>query len=308
MKKIAIINDLSGHGKCSLTAALPVVSALGVQACPLPTAILSAQTAYDDYLCIDFTTHMNEIQKKWYKTSESFDGIYTGFVSSDLQLDVIFDFVKNFKTSDNFLLVDPIMGDDGVAYDMFTEPLLKKMIQLSKLADIITPNITELCLLSGYDYHKLEQIADKDSKLNTIGEICLQTLEQNNKVESNSNDKAPMNNPYVKNKMIIVTGVKFMENGKEYMANVCVTTGELRYIAHPYLGGSYSGTGDLFASCMVGGLAQGLDVYDIMQIASDFLFQSIEDSVAHNVPYQEGVMFENYLHTLYPLVKNHKTN
>ena len=118
-KKIAVINDLSGFGRCSLTAAISVISAMGIQACPLPTAILTAQTGYPHYYLDDYTDKMDIYRQEWQKMGQHFDGIYTGFVASEAQIDQIFHFIDTFYTSDTFLLVDPVMGDDGIKYDIY---------------------------------------------------------------------------------------------------------------------------------------------------------------------------------------------
>lgn len=284
MKKIAVINDMSGFGRCSLTAALPVISSLGVQACPLPTAILSSQTAYPTYTCVDFTEHMGGICKEWQKLKTNFHGIYTGFVSCEEQIDEIFKFLEYFHHKDNFLLVDPIMGDDGKTYDIFTSKLLDKMIQLSTRADIITPNLTELCLIGDYNYDLISSITDKNTVLKSIASIGGKILKMGPKA-------------------IIVTGVHFLEDGVDMVANVLLTSDEIFHLAHPYLGGSYSGTGDLFASCMAGGLAKGISMKDTMAIGSEFLYEAIKEASNKNMSFIEGVPFENHL---YKLMDNHK--
>ena len=116
-KKIAVINDLSGFGRCSLTAAISVIAAMGVQPCPLPTAILSGQTGYPSYFCDDYTDRMGEIRKEWEKMDVSFDGIYTGFMSESSQIEEVFRFLDSFYKKKTFLLVDPVMGDDGKGFD-----------------------------------------------------------------------------------------------------------------------------------------------------------------------------------------------
>lgn len=123
MKKIAVINDLSGLGKCSLTAAIPVISVMGVQACPLPTAVLSNQTGYESYFCEDFTEHMEPYMEQWKKRGFFPDGIYTGFLSDDKQADRILKFMDAFAGKDTLILTDPVMGDDGVVYPIYTEEL-----------------------------------------------------------------------------------------------------------------------------------------------------------------------------------------
>ena len=150
-KKVAVINDLSGLGRCSLTAAISVLSAMGIQTCPLPTAILSSQTEYPSYYCYDFTDKMDYFRQEWKKLGTCFSGIYTGYIASVPQIEEIFHFLDTFQTPDTFLLVDPVMGDDGMTYDMYTSEFLSAMKELTARADVITPNITEFCLLTDMD-------------------------------------------------------------------------------------------------------------------------------------------------------------
>ena len=130
MKKIAVIQDLSGLGKCSLTAAIPVLSVMGVQAVPLPTAVLSNQTGYPSYYCDNYTEHMEQIMDEWEKRGFSPDGIYTGFLADEEQADKILDFLRRFRKEKTMVLVDPVMGDNGNAYGIYTEGLREKMLQL----------------------------------------------------------------------------------------------------------------------------------------------------------------------------------
>ena len=147
MKKIAVIQDLSGLGKCSLTAAIPVISVMGVQAVPLPTAVLSNQTGYPSYYCDDYTEHMGQIMDEWEKRGFSPDGIYTGFLADEEQADKILDFLRRFRKEKTMVLVDPVMGDNGSAYGIYTEGLRERMIQLVRSAQVITPNLPEALLL-----------------------------------------------------------------------------------------------------------------------------------------------------------------
>ncbi len=283
MKKLAIINDLSGFGRCSLTAAISVISAMGVQACPLPTAILSAQTGFPSYKCYDFSNHMVEIQNEWKKLQAEFDGIYTGFVSSETQIDHILSFIDSFYTSENFLLVDPIMGDDGITYDMFTPSLKEKIKHLTKLADIITPNLTELCLLTDTDYNEIISISDKTLLLDRIHKIGKDYC---------------INGP----KQMVVTGIRYKQTATdttEYIGNSYISDSSYYHTSSPALGGSYSGTGDLFASCLAGGMVKNTSISTIMERTKEFLQYAIQDSVDNQVPYIEGVNFEKYLYLLH---------
>ncbi|MCB7523188.1 pyridoxamine kinase [[Clostridium] hylemonae] len=276
-KKIAIINDLSGFGRCSLTAAISVTAAMGVQPCPLPTAILSAQTGYPSYFCDDYTDKMEAFRSEWMKMNVRFDGIYTGFVASEMQIRHIHRFIDTFCSEDTFLLVDPVMGDNGNTYAMFTEQLRCQMRELALRADIITPNLTELCLLTGTDYHTLADIKDTGHLTESIDragkELCKEGPGE-----------------------IIVTGIRHKsENGTDMMGNLYITKEFCKLSSFPYIGGSYSGTGDLFASCLAAGIARGDSIPDIMETAGAFLELALADSVKEQVPRNDGVNYEKFL-------------
>ncbi len=279
-KKLAIINDLSGFGRCSLTAAISVSSAMGIHACPLPTSILSSQTGFSSYYCYDFSKHMKHIQSEWEQLDVSFDGIYTGFVSCEEQLDQVLSFIQSFRTESNFLLVDPVLGDDGVKYDMFTPSLKDKMVELAKIADVITPNLTELCLLCDVSYDELTRNlkeTDKEDYLNRI-----HALGRTFSTEGPSK--------------ILITGIRYFDsNGEEYIGNSYVSPTEEFHVSYPLLGGSYSGTGDLFASCVACGLLNEESIESILKTTGNFINASIADSVAEKIPFIEGVNFEKHL-------------
>lgn len=281
-KKIAVINDLSGFGRCSLTAAISVIAAMGVQPCPLPTAILTAQTDYPSYYCDDYTDKMKHYRIEWKKMNQTFDGIYTGYVASEAQIHEIFHFIEEFRTPDTFLLVDPVMGDDGSTYSVFTEGLLAQMKKLALMADIITPNLTELCLLAGVDYKSLPGSSDSKALFTQIEALGKSLCAQ-----------GPTH--------IVVTGITFTdEAGIPQMGNLYISREETFLLAFPHIGGSYSGTGDLFASCLAAGIARGDEIPAIIQMAGEFLELALADTVREQVPRNDGVNYEKYLSLLTP--------
>lgn len=280
MKKIAVINDLSGFGRCSLTAAISVISAMGVQPCPLPTAILTAQTGYSSYYCDDYTEKMEYFRSEWEKMGQTFDGIYTGFVASEKQIEQIFRFIETFDTEHTFLLVDPILGDDGKTYDMFTPHLLAQMKRLTARADIITPNLTELALLTDTPYENLEKEQDYQTRINSILKLAQYLCRT-----------GPSH--------VVVTGIRFTDSqGVRQMGNLYVSGKDSQLLAFPYIGGSYSGTGDLFASCLAAGIARGDDIPSIIQMTGNFLEAALTDSTKEQVPRNDGVNYEKFLSML----------
>ena len=280
-KKVAVINDLSGLGRCSLTAAISVLSAMGIQTCPLPTAILSSQTEYPSYYCYDFTDKMDYFRQEWKKLGTCFSGIYTGYIASVPQIEEIFHFLDTFQTPATFLLVDPVMGDDGMTYDMYTSEFLSAMKELTARADVITPNITEFCLLTDMDYNTLQNSSLSLHQLISCLKDASHTL---------TAERA---------KKILITGIRFTtDDGIPKIGNLLLDGSSHFLSAFPCCDGSYSGTGDLFASCITGGLARGTSLTEMMQTAGSFLEKALADSVKEHVPVNEGVNFEKYLYLL----------
>ena len=280
-KKIAVINDLSGFGKCSLTAAIPVISVMGVQACPMPTAVLSAQTGYPSYFCDDFTDKMENIRSEWEKMNVSFDGIYTGYVADEKQILNIFRFLDTFKKENTFLLTDPVMGDNGAVYSMYNDRLLELMKKLVCRADVVTPNLTELCLLADGDYQSLCQSKNAEEMLKDIEEMARNLVNQGPKT-------------------VLVTGIPFTDpsDGIRKIGNMAVDMKERYLSAFPYGGESYSGTGDLFASVIAAGLADKRGIKASMDLAGAFIEKAILDSSKKNIPCNDGVEFEKHLDML----------
>lgn len=282
-KKIAVINDLSGFGRCSLTAAIPTISVMGIQPCPLPTAVLSAQTGFPSYYCDDYTEKMEHFRQEWEKMGVRFDGIYTGFVASETQIRRIFRFLDTFYGESTFLLVDPVMGDEGRVYKLFTPELLRRMKELALRADVVTPNLTELCLLTGADYGELGRMKGEKEITEAAGELAEKLMESGPDT-------------------IVVTGIRFedVQSGERMIGNLAVDQSGRRLSAFPYIGGSFSGTGDLFASIIAGGIARGDDIFRTMDLAGEFVERAMKDSAAEGVERNQGTNFEKYLGMLLP--------
>lgn len=271
LKKIAVINDISGFGKCSLTVSLPIISALGLECNPIPTAILSNQTGYDDFYSVDFTDSMTSYIDIWKKQKTRFDAILTGYLASDRQVDIILDFIENFKDKDTLVFVDPVMADDGVLYDTYDNKLCEKMKLLAKKADIITPNITELCILCDADYDEIS----KENSIEKIAETASSLL--------NNTTKA-----------VIITGVK---SGDE-ICNIIVEKGSVSLVKSRLLKGSYSGTGDIFSSIVCGGITKGMSVFDAVTLATNFIYNSIKSTPTELDYEPDGVNFQKHLEML----------
>ena len=285
MKKIAVLNDLSGMGKCSLTAAIPVISVMGIQACPLPTAVLSAQTCFPSYYCDDYTDRMDAIMEEWKKMDFYPDGIYTGFLADARQADKAVEFIEQFAKEDTKILIDPVMGDNGEEYPIYTEALCEKMRFLVRRATVITPNLTEALLLL-YGAQRAHVLWKELSLMDE--ERLLKFTESTGKELSKEFDTE-----------VVITGIDLpaRENHQE-MGNLICKDGVQTWVSTVKEGGSYSGTGDLFASVLSAGMVKGMDTVDSVRKAVKFLSKGIHDAVLEGTDRNEGICFERYLSEL----------
>ena len=273
MKKVnlpacAVVNDLSGYGRCALNITIPVMSALGVRVLSAPTAILSNHTAFCDYYFSDLTPGMENYFSAWEKLSLSYDGIFTGFLGSEEQVDIISEFIKKNRGEKTLLFVDPVMGDDGKLYSTYTEGLVNRMRELIDGADVITPNLTEACFLAGCDYREMESADDK--KLLSLAK----------KLSDLGADK------------VIITGIY---RGDKVSNIVCSKSGEAFISSSKYVAGQFCGTGDLFASLICGYLLKGMPLRDALSRSSKFICRAAKLSERLGVSPTDGIAFEPIL-------------
>ena len=268
-KKIALINDMSGFGRCSIAVALPIISMMKVQCCPIPTSIFSNHTGFSSYFFEDFTEQMIPYIENWKKLDLAFDGICTGFLGSEEQIKIVCDFIKYFKKTGTTVLVDPVMGDHGKAYSTYTSEMCQCMKSLVAYADILTPNMTEACILTDTPY--------KD-KWKT-----LEIMEMAQKLSAQGPSK------------IVITGIP----QKSYVANLCLEKGQEPVIVKVHrVGTERSGTGDVFASIVAADAVNGIDFYHSVKKASRFIKKCILRSIELGIPTTDGVCFEELLGTL----------
>ncbi|MCR5754955.1 MAG: pyridoxamine kinase [Acetatifactor sp.] len=281
MKRVALINDLSGFGKCSLTAGIPVISAMGMQACPLPTAVLSSQTGFRSFFYDDYTERMNEITDEWSKLGVDFQGIVSGYLGSPVQIKNVLYFLEHFQRTETIFLADPVMGDNGRCIKSFSEALLSSMKQLTRKANVITPNLTELCLLADEDYSEIVAYETTDDYLKKIQEIAQRVSERAEGEQT-----------------VITTGILRQRETGEYIGNLIVSKEHVSYHESFYTGKGFSGTGDLFAAVVIGEMVQGQSADTAVKKAIEFLQPAIEEATRENVDRNHGVNFEKYLRTL----------
>lgn len=266
-KRVAAIHDLSGFGKCSLTVALPILSAAGIETSALPTAILSTHTGgISGYTYHDLTEDMRPVMKHWKSLDIKFDAIYTGFLGSFEQLDIVKEFFDAFRQEDNLILVDPVMGDNGELYTVFTHEFAAGMRMLCQKADIIVPNLTEAALLLDEPFHPGPYThAYIESLLRKLGALGPQK--------------------------VVLTGVYFKED-ELGAATYDRTTDTIDYVFTQKIPGYYHGTGDVFASSLLSALLNDFSLIDAAAIAVHFTTDSIRRTYKAKTDYRFGVNFE----------------
>lgn len=269
-KKIAAINDLSGYGRCALTVSIPVISHMKIQCCPVPTSVLSNHTGYEEYFFDDYSDRLPEYIGMWKKLDLKFDGIMSGFLGSKAQIAIVEKFIREFRTENTQIIIDPVMGDHGKIADTYTEEMCTEMRKLVSLADIITPNLTEACRLTDTPYRetgwKKVQLLDMVRKLNDMGP-----------------DK------------IVITGIT--QGG--YLANYVYEKDEApRIIRTHRVGDERCGTGDLFAAIIAADAVNGVPFRQSVKKASSFVRKSMMKSIEMGINRKNGVCFEEILHTL----------
>lgn len=269
-KKLAMINDIAGYGRCSTTVALPIISKLKVQACPVPTSIFSNHTGFSTYHFTDYTPHMQEYLDAWEQLDLDFDGIYVGFLGSVHQIQIVRSFIKKHPKA--IIIVDPVMGDHGKAYKTITVEHCQNMKLLLERATIITPNITEACLLTDTPYKEKwteDELLSISKKLHLLGpqKVVITGIEENN---------------------CFLNYVSQFENNYTHQPYRFPVSGESRH-----------GTGDMFASIISADTLNEVNFCDSVKKAAEFIRICIEASSLAKVPESEGVIFENYLDLLH---------
>ena len=268
-KKIALINDYSGFGRCSVAAALPIISVLKVQCCPIPTSIFSNHTGFKSFFMEDFTDNMQAYIDEWKKLSLEFSGICTGFLGSARQIDIVHRFISDFKTKDTIVIIDPVMGDYGKIYKTYTDDMCRRMKELIKYADILTPNLTEACILTDTPYKdkwKTKEVVELIEKLSAMGP-----------------------------EKVVITGIA----QKSFVCNLCYKKGlEPIMLKTHRIGTERSGTGDVFSAIIAADAVNGVPFRDSVKKASNFIKLCIQKSIELDIPVTDGVAFEEVLYKL----------
>lgn len=270
MKRIITIQDISCVGRCSLTVALPIISAAGVECGVLPTAVLSTHTAFDKFTFCDLTDEIEPISKTFSDLGLDFDCIYTGYLGSFRQLALVDDFISRHKKENTLVVIDPAMADNGVLYKGFTPEFAKAMANLVRHADLVVPNLTEACFMLDIPYteeYDEDYIKDILVRLTGLGAKCA-----------------------------ALTGITF-DNKTLGAYSYDSETGKFFYYANNYLPVRYHGTGDIFASAAVGSLMRGQSAENALAVAVDYTHECIrltmedEDRRTYGVNFEEAIPY-----------------
>lgn len=267
-KNIIAVHDISCVGRCSLTVALPIISAYGIECRLLPTALLSTHTGgFTGFTSLDLTEEMRKIIKAWQPLDLHMDGIYSGFMASAEQIDVLKELIDLYKHSDNLSIIDPVMADHGELYGVFDMNFVEKMGELLPYADVLLPNITEACFLTSTPYQEGVQ-----------SEAFVQMLIEKLQALGAKN--------------IVLTGV--MLDDKHIGAAAARSTGQIDYVLAEKLPGAYHGTGDIFGSVLAAELTSGKTLTAATREAVDFVVKSIKNT-PKSADKRYGVEFEQTL-------------
>lgn len=271
IKKVAAINDLSGFGRASLCSIIPTLSSMGVQVCPVPTAIMSTHSGdFENYTFCDMTEEIPAYIAHWQELGLTFDCIYSGFLGSPRQAELVKEICKKFKTEDTLVVIDPVMGDNGELYSSISEEMIPAMRKLIKEADIIVPNYTEAAMLLGRE--EKENISKEEMRewLRALSDLGPDTVLITSAPDT---EKADM------------VGIVAYERH----------TGNYWKVTSRCLDDYYPGTGDVFASVLIGSLLRGESLPGAIDWAAQFVSQCIKASSGYDYERRDGVQLERVL-------------
>jgi pyridoxine kinase len=278
-QRVAAVHDLSGFGRTSLTVAIPIISSMGIQVCPLPTAVLSTHTTiFTDYTFLDLTAEIRCMLAHWQKLDLSFDAIYSGFLASADQMDTVAQVIATCRKPGGLAVVDPVLGDNGVLDPTMTPEMVDRMRWLVGKADVITPNFTEAAFLLNEPFYPAISSASLRNWLKRLSDI------------------GP--------RIAVITSAPIRRTdgraGADTISAVAFDREEDRFwrVDCPYVPVQYPGTGDTFASVLTGALLQGDDLPAAMGRAVRFVTEGIRATYGHGLPVRDGLMIERVLHTL----------
>lgn len=268
--RVAAIHDMSGFGRCSLTVAIPILSAMGLQCCPLPTAFLSTHTGgFEGFTFLDMTDEMPKVARHWKSLDLGFQAIYSGFLGSERQIGMVADFIRDFRSPETIVVIDPVMGDHGKVYQTYTPAMCAGTARLARQADVITPNLTEAALLLDMPYEALPS-----------GEAGCREIVERLSLEGQ--------------RSVVLTGASCQP---DLTGAMCFDagTGRAEAVQTRRVPQEFHGTGDVFTSVLTGALVRGASLPEAARQAVDFVRACAERTALEALPMREGVDFEPLL-------------
>ena len=268
-KKIAATHDLSGYGRCSLSVIIPVISAMGIQVCPVPTAVLSTHTGgFTDMALEDLTEHISDCYEHYKRLGLQFDAIYTGFMTSSEQVDSCLKFFDG--NPDALKVVDPVLGDNGKPYSTCTPELIRRMKELVEEADVITPNLTETCMLLGEECPPIMSVSQARSWLARLSD---------------------------KPRIVVIKGVPLIDDEGQKLSNIGFDreSGSFWRIDWDHIPMHYPGTGDIFTSVLTASLLKGESLPIALNRATTFTEIAVKTTYSYGTEARQGVLFEDCL-------------
>ena len=268
--RVAAIHDMSGFGRCSLTVAIPILSAMGLQCCPLPTAFLSTHTGgFEGFTFLDMTDEMPKVARHWKSLDLGFQAIYSGFLGSERQIGMVADFIRDFRSPETIVVIDPVMGDHGKVYQTYTPAMCAGTARLARQADVITPNLTEAALLLDMPYEALPS-----------GEAGCREIVERLSLEGQ--------------RSVVLTGASCEP---DLTGAMCFDagTGRTEAVQTRRVPQEFHGTGDVFTSVLTGALVRGASLPEAARQAVDFVRACAERTALEALPMREGVDFEPLL-------------
>lgn len=271
--RVAAVHDLSGFGRVSLSMVIPILTTMGVQVCPLPTAVLSTHTGgFENYKFIDLTEHLEAYIAHWASIGVEFDCIYSGYLGSPQQIDIISRFINDFRKEEQLIVIDPVLGDNGALYSSFDMGMVTEMKKFIHFADIITPNLTEAAFLLNKPYQ--QEIDDTRIKEWLLGLAAM----------------GP--------KTVVITGVPGLTSDMTCVMAYNSEDGRFWKVNCSYIPAHFPGTGDGFTSVVVGSLLRGDSLPIALDRAVQFILSAIRASYGYQYPHREGVLLERVLGNL----------
>ena len=272
--RVAAIHDMSGFGRCSLTIVMPVLSAMGAQCCPLPTAYLSTHTGgFPGNTFLDMTDAMSDAMEHWKQLGLRFDAVYTGFMGEHRQMTLAADFIRAVRDENTVVVVDPVMGDHGKLYRTYTPEMCAAMRRMAQLADVVVPNRTEAAILLDVPYDSMDM--SRSGVAETVKRLSMEGR-----------------------RSVVLTGVSLGE-GKTGAACYDRVSGEVSFAQKDFVGRPFHGTGDLFASVLTGALVKGQSLYAAADRAAEFVKLCVAHTAPQDMPERDGVDFEPLLGHLF---------